>query len=135
MTHQPLRSLARLAEKGRRQTLPRLYQLPSTDFRSITAVLPFPLAEGDPRSTDISGNHNLLTGLGRPVANLPVPDLASASPDDWYGWRNDYKEISLQGDNPFTIVYQSASKPVVTMAQAQALTCSCLAAHAAAAYP
>ena len=66
---------------GVSQTLPRLYQLNSADFHSITAVEPGALAAGDPRSTDLSaGGYNLFTGLGSPVANLLVPDLASVSP-------------------------------------------------------
>jgi subtilase family serine protease len=66
---------------GVTQTLPRLYQLNSADFHSITAVESGSLVSGDPRSTDLSaGGYNLFTGLGSPVANLLVPDLASVSP-------------------------------------------------------
>ncbi len=66
---------------GATQTLPRLYQLPSSDFHSITAVDSGTPATGDPRSTDLSaGGYNLFTGLGSPVANLLVPGLAGVSP-------------------------------------------------------
>jgi len=51
---------------GPTQTLPLLYQLPSSDFHKITQ-----LDDG----TAIQPGYNLHTGLGSPVANLLVPDL------------------------------------------------------------
>ena len=62
------------------------------------------------------------------ILTVATGDSQPTSPDDWYSWWNDYNEISQQGDKPFLITYQSAYRPVVTMAQAQALTCSCLVA-------
>jgi subtilase family serine protease len=62
---------------GATQTLPALYQLPAADFHAISAVNhPNNLASGDPRSTTLNAGYNLFTGLGSPVANLLVPDLA-----------------------------------------------------------
>ena len=51
---------------GPTQTLPLLYQLPSSDFHKITQ-----LDDG----TAIQPGYNLHTGLGSPVANLLVADL------------------------------------------------------------
>ena len=51
---------------GPTQTLPLLYQLPSSDFHKITQ-----LDDG----TATQPGYNLHTGLGSPVANLLVPDL------------------------------------------------------------
>ena len=62
------------------------------------------------------------------ILTVATGDSQPTLPDDWYSWWNDYNEISQQGDKPFLITYQSAYRPVVTMAQAQALTCSCLVA-------
>jgi hypothetical protein len=55
-------------------------------------------------------------------------DSQPTSPDDWYSWWNDYNEISQQGDKPFLITYQAKWEPVITVAQAPSLTCSCLVA-------
>jgi hypothetical protein len=65
---------------GVSQTLPRLYQLNSADFHSISGVQPGELVPDDPRSRDLPEGYNLFTGLGSPVANLLVPDLAGVSP-------------------------------------------------------
>ncbi len=62
------------------------------------------------------------------VLTVATGDSQPASPDDWYSWWNDYNEISQQGDKPFTITYQAALAPVVTVAQAPSLNCSCLVA-------
>jgi len=52
---------------GATQTLPELYQLPSSAFHDITAG----------NNGDLAGpGYDLCTGLGSPVANLLVPDLA-----------------------------------------------------------
>ena len=52
---------------GPSQTLPRLYNLPSNDFHDITTGNNgFPATAG----------YDLVTGIGTPVANLLVPDLA-----------------------------------------------------------
>lgn len=53
---------------GATQTLPALYSLPSTDFHDITT---------GSNGTDSAGpGYNQVTGLGSPVANLLIPDLA-----------------------------------------------------------
>jgi hypothetical protein len=56
---------------GPSQTLPRLYQLPAADFHDITSGT----TTGSPNYTAAAG-YDLVTGLGSPVANLLVPDLA-----------------------------------------------------------
>jgi hypothetical protein len=53
---------------GNTQTLPALYSLPSADFHDILYG-----SNGDPAGP----GYDLATGLGSPVANLLVPDLAS----------------------------------------------------------
>jgi hypothetical protein len=55
---------------GINQTLPTLYNLPSADFHDITSG-----NNGEPATV----GYDLATGLGSPVANLLVPDLASLS--------------------------------------------------------
>jgi hypothetical protein len=53
---------------GYSQTLPALYSLPAADFHDITSG----------NNGDQAGpGYDLVTGLGTPVANLLVPDLAS----------------------------------------------------------
>ncbi len=59
---------------GPSQTLPRLYQLPAADFHDITSGT----TTGSPNYTAAAG-YDLVTGLGTPVANLLVPDLAGVS--------------------------------------------------------
>ncbi len=56
---------------GPSQTIPRLYQLPAADFHDITSGT----STGSPNYTAAAG-YDLVTGLGTPVANLLVPDLA-----------------------------------------------------------
>jgi hypothetical protein len=53
---------------GRSETLPRLYQLPSTDFNDITA--------GDNYGYSAGPGYDACTGLGTPIAPLLIPDLA-----------------------------------------------------------
>jgi hypothetical protein len=53
---------------GATQTLPDLYKLPSTDFHDITS--------GSNGSYSATGGYDLVTGIGTPVANTLVPDLA-----------------------------------------------------------
>jgi uncharacterized repeat protein (TIGR01451 family) len=58
---------------GPSQTLPLLYQLPSRDFHIIS---------GGNNGYSVGPGYNMVTGLGSPVANLLVPDLAlGPSPD------------------------------------------------------
>jgi hypothetical protein len=54
---------------GRTQTLPNLYSLPSTDFHDVTTGQNAYGQQAGP-------GYDLLTGLGTPVANRLVPDLA-----------------------------------------------------------
>ncbi len=53
---------------GLTQTLPTLYDLPSTDFHDITS--------GSNGTYSATPGYDLVTGLGTPVANLLVPALA-----------------------------------------------------------
>ena len=59
---------------GPTQTLPTLYALPAADFHDITSGK----STGSPNYTAAAG-YDLVTGLGTPVANLLVPDLAGVS--------------------------------------------------------
>ena len=54
---------------GPSQTLPALYSLPSTDFHDITS--------GGNGGYNAAPGYDEATGLGTPIANLLVPDLAS----------------------------------------------------------
>ena len=54
---------------GPSQTLPALYSLPSTDFHDITS--------GGNGGYNAGPGYDEATGLGTPIANLLVPDLAS----------------------------------------------------------
>ncbi len=56
---------------GATQALPSLYKLPSTDFNDITSGT----STGTPNYSAAPG-YDLVTGLGSPVANELVPDLA-----------------------------------------------------------
>ena len=62
------------------------------------------------------------------ILTVATGDSQPTTPDDWYSWWDDYNEISQQGDKPFLITYQARWEPVVTLAQAPTLTCSCLVA-------
>ncbi len=53
---------------GATQTLPMLYQLPSSDFHDITT--------GSNGTYSAGTGYDLVTGLGTPIANLLVPALA-----------------------------------------------------------
>jgi subtilisin-like proprotein convertase family protein len=56
---------------GYTQTLPELYQLPSTDFHDITS--------GN-NGYSAGPGFDLVTGLGTPVANKLVPDIVASNP-------------------------------------------------------
>ncbi|HEV3304153.1 MAG TPA: putative Ig domain-containing protein [Planctomycetaceae bacterium] len=56
---------------GPSQTLPILYNLPSSDFHDITTG-----NDGNPATT----GYDLATGIGTPIANLLVPDIVSRYP-------------------------------------------------------
>ena len=59
---------------GPTQTLPRLYSLPSSDFHDITS--------GFNGRYNAGPGYDEVTGLGTPVANLLVPDLAGVTLPD-----------------------------------------------------
>ncbi len=66
-----VRSLAHLSSlDGATQTLPALYKLPAADFHDITSG-----SNGSPNYSAGVG-YDLVTGLGTPVANKLIPDLA-----------------------------------------------------------
>ncbi len=69
---------------GVSQTLPYLYQLPSTDFHDITT--------GD----GAAPGYDLVAGLGSPVANLLVGDLATTSTTQLSG--NVFNDADRDGD-------------------------------------
>ena len=78
---------------GATQTLPRLYNLPSSDFNDITTG-----SNGNPAGP----GYDLATGLGTPIANLLVPDLA--------GTRPIVTNVQVNGDNPNGL-FTAASQP------------------------
>jgi hypothetical protein len=88
---------------GAAQTLPALYKLPASDFHDITSDTsnpPQPLAAG----------YDLVTGLGSPVANKLVPDLASVGPtlnsvqiDDGNRQRSEVRSLTFKFDHPVTL--------------------------------
>jgi subtilase family serine protease len=57
---------------GANQLLPAVYSLPASDFHDVTSGT----SNGNPHYTATAG-YDLVTGLGSPVANLLVPDLAN----------------------------------------------------------
>jgi hypothetical protein len=59
---------------GGSQTLPDLYQLPSTDFHDVTSGT----STGSP-SYSAGPGYDLVTGLGSPIVNLIVPALVGQS--------------------------------------------------------
>ena len=68
------RALAGLpALDGPGQTLPRLYNLPSADFHDITSGNN---TDGGSVGYSAGPGYDLVTGLGSPIANKLVPDLA-----------------------------------------------------------
>ena len=56
---------------GLTQTLPTLYNLPSTDFNDITT--------GGNGTYNAAPGYDLVSGIGTPIANLLVPDLANST--------------------------------------------------------
>ena len=58
------------------QTLQTLYSLPAEDFHKITSGQNMAAAAAGGHYY-AGGNYNLVTGLGSPVANVLVPDLAA----------------------------------------------------------
>jgi hypothetical protein len=58
---------------GLTQTLPTLYNLPSSDFHDVTS--------GSNGTYSAGPGYDLTTGLGTPIANLLVPALAGYSPN------------------------------------------------------
>jgi subtilase family serine protease len=56
---------------GLTQTLPTLYNLPSSDFHDITV--------GGNGTYNAAPGYDLVSGIGTPIANLLVPDLANSN--------------------------------------------------------
>ena len=61
---------------GSTQTLPRLYQLPSTDFHDVTTGTNNYAGTG---GYPAGGGYDLASGLGTPIANRLLPDLAGGA--------------------------------------------------------
>ena len=77
---------------GNTQTLPALYQLPSSDFNDITTGNNAQYTDPNIYSTTnlqipltAASGYDMVTGLGSPVANRLVPDLVDYVPDQWTG--------------------------------------------------
>ncbi len=65
------RALAGLSSLSSAQTLPRIYQLSSSDFHDVTT--------GGNGGFSASAGYDLTTGRGTPIANLLIPDLAGGA--------------------------------------------------------
>jgi subtilase family serine protease len=63
---------------GLSQTLPRLYQLPSSDFHDITIGNNF-YPSGSTVGYSATANYDLASGIGTPIASSLVPDLAGGA--------------------------------------------------------
>jgi hypothetical protein len=89
------RSLLNLGPlSGSTQTLPRLYQLPSTDFNDITS--------GDNYGYSAGPGYDACTGLGTPVAPLLIPDLAGGDTVSGRIFQDNNADGALDGtDAPF----------------------------------
>jgi len=72
------RSLAGLSPlDGASQTLPTLYSLPAADFHDVTSGNSIGVAPGGTPSYSPGAGYDLATGLGSPVGNLLIPQLAA----------------------------------------------------------
>ncbi len=94
---------------GLTQTLPALYDLPSTDFHDITS--------GSNGTYSATPGYDLVTGLGTPVANLLVPALAgypSTQPPSVSG----PSAISVNENS--TLLYAPSQSDLITLADSQA---------------
>jgi subtilase family serine protease len=92
---------------GLTQTLPTLYNLPSSDFNDITV--------GNNGTYSATPGYDLVTGRGTPIANLLVPDLANSN----INWSptvsgptaastNQNTPLTLSGSNAITLTDQIA---------------------------
>ena len=94
---------------GLTQTLPTLYDLPSTDFHDITS--------GSNGTYSATPGYDLVTGLGTPVANLLVPALAgypSTQPPSVSG----PSAISVNENS--TLLFAPSQSDLITLADSQA---------------
>ena len=94
---------------GLTQTLPTLYDLPSTDFHDITT--------GSNGTYSATPGYDLVTGLGTPVANLLVPALAgypSTQPPSVSG----PSAISVNENS--TLLLAPSQSDLITLADSQA---------------
>ena len=94
---------------GLTQTLPTLYDLPSTDFHDITT--------GSNGTYSATPGYDLVTGLGTPVANLLVPALAgypSTQPPSVSG----PSAISVNENS--TLLFAPSQSDLITLADSQA---------------
>jgi hypothetical protein len=92
---------------GVTQTLPALYALPSTDFHDITT--------GSNGGYNAGPGYDEVTGLGTPVANLLVPDLASyGMPDQLVVTTQPPGSISAGSPFGLTVAVESPGGQVIT---------------------
>jgi subtilase family serine protease len=96
---------------GPSQTLPRLYALNSADFHDITSG-----ATDGPTVVSAAPGYDLVTGLGTPVANLLVPDLAGGNTvtgtifkDNNSNGQLDSGDVGLSGFTSFVDLYGNAT--------------------------
>ncbi len=92
---------------GLTQTLPRLYSLPSSDFHDITT---------GSNGFNAKAGYDLVTGLGSPIANKLIPDLAGGATvsgtvfaDSNGNGTQDSGETGLAGVTVFTDLYNSGT--------------------------
>ncbi len=92
---------------GATQTLPALYSLPSTDFHDITS--------GSNGGYNAGPGYDEVTGLGTPVANLLVPDLASyGMPDQLVVTAQPPGSISAGSPFGLTVEVESPNGQLIT---------------------
>ncbi len=92
---------------GVTQTLPALYSLPSTDFHDITT--------GSNGGYNAGPGYDEVTGLGSPVANLLVPNLASyGMPDQLVVTAQPPGSVSAGSPFGLTVEVESPSGQLIT---------------------
>ena len=89
-----LRAAEGLASLYGTRTLPRLYALPAGDFHDITS--------GDNGDFTATAGYDLVTGIGTPVANKLVPDLAGGDTVTGRMFKDNNADGTYNGtDGPF----------------------------------
>ena len=99
---------------GLTQTLPTLYNLPSSDFNDITT--------GGNGTYNAGPGYDLVSGIGTPIANLLVPDLANST-INWSptasgpatATTNENTPLVFSGDNAISITDQIAGTNIDTL--------------------